>query len=81
MEVNEKVTANIFRVFVNKEGELDMTDERYNALMKSNTLSLTEVEIAAGWHYCIDWDFLLVGPEMPEFAVSECAKYCCESKN
>lgn len=28
---------------------------------------LTEDEIAAGWHYCYEWDFLLVGPGTDEW--------------
>lgn len=45
-----------------------MTPDRYNALMNwDNTgpeLSLTDDEIEQGWHWCGDWDFLLVGPGM-----------------
>jgi len=45
-----------------------MTPERYNALMDWNNegleLSLTDDEIEQGWHWCGDWDFLLVGPDM-----------------
>lgn len=40
-----------------------MTDERYWALERSQTLPLTAEEIAEGWHFCPDWDGMLVGPE------------------
>jgi hypothetical protein len=48
--------------------ENDMTPERYNALMnwdnKGPNLALTDDEIEQGWHWCADYDFLLVGPGM-----------------
>ncbi len=37
-----------------------MTDQRFELLMKSQTEQLTEAEIAEGWHFCPDWDGLLV---------------------
>ena len=54
-----------------------MTPERYNALMNWNNqgpdLCLTDDEIEQGWHWCSDWDFLLVGPDMEaEQAVCNC---------
>lgn len=42
-----------------------MTEERYNLLMESEE-PLTEQEIAAGWHFCSEFDGLLVGPGMSE---------------
>ena len=48
-----------------------MTDGRYNALMDDDESELTENEIAEGWHFCFDWDGLLVGPEMV------CEWECC----
>ena len=52
-----------------------MTDERYNALMSQMDLSLTEEEIEEGWHFCWDWDGLVVGPGM----IVELACCSCES--
>lgn len=43
-----------------------MTPERYNELMSDDTAKLSHEEMAAGWHFCPDWDDLLVGPGMPE---------------
>lgn len=42
-----------------------MEHERWVRLMESQTLELTPDEIAIGWHFCGDWDGLLVGPDMP----------------
>jgi hypothetical protein len=53
--------------------------ERYNALMNWNnkgpSLSLTYDEIEQGWHWCADWDFLLVGPDM-ESEQAACNCFC-----
>ncbi len=59
-----------------------MTNDRYNYLMWGNhydtpDAQLTEQEIAEGWHFCFDWDGLLVGPGMPE--AESC--YCGVIKN
>lgn len=32
--------------------------------MASLTLPLTQKELEKGWHWCYDWDGLLVGPPM-----------------
>ena len=49
--------------------------ERYNLLMKEGG-ELTYDEIRHGWHFCIEWDGLLIHPGMPEEACS-CLKYRC----
>ncbi len=49
-----------------------MTDERYRELMDSDDIFLTADERREGWHYCLDWDLLLVGPDMPEKEVCMC---------
>ena len=36
-----------------------MTDERYRFLMKNDEEPLTEEELAAGWHFCWEFDGLL----------------------
>lgn len=47
-----------------------MTTERYkqlmSELMKGKPSGLTYAEMAEGWHFCQDWDGLLVGPECAE---------------
>lgn len=54
---------------------LEMSDSRWNMLMNSGpTPPLTEREIAHGWHFCNDWDLLLVGPGMEE-------QKCCTCEN
>lgn len=46
-----------------------MTDERYYALMASDDLPLTKEEVAEGWHFCLEFDGLLVKGDPNE-------KYC-----
>lgn len=48
-----------------------MTNERYKFLMDNEGSSVTDEEFKEGWHFCYEWDGLLVGPGMPEL------KYCC----
>jgi hypothetical protein len=36
-----------------------MTNERFDELMKTGG-PLTDKELAAGWHFCPDWDYLLI---------------------
>lgn len=40
-----------------------MTNERYKELMGPNDISLTDEEIANNWHFCADFDFLLMQAE------------------
>lgn len=49
-----------------------MTSNRYKELMADDTAQLTDAEIAAGWHFCQDYDGLLVGPGMMELSVCRC---------
>lgn len=42
-----------------------MTDERYKEIMESPA-SMTDEEWNTGWHFCVEWDGLLVGPGMTE---------------
>ena len=39
-----------------------MNNERYNALMRDEG-ELTDEELLQGWHFCADWDGLLIAPE------------------
>lgn len=43
-----------------------MNNTRYYELEKNPDAVLTEEEQEEGWHWCADWDFMLVGPGMPE---------------
>jgi hypothetical protein len=50
-----------------------MTKKRYNELMdQANNLSLTKEEMAEGWHWCNEWDGLLVGPGDRELECCSC---------
>jgi hypothetical protein len=51
-----------------------MTRERWFELMNDRTesLNLTDAEIVEGWHWCSEWDGLLVGPGMMELDVCQC---------
>jgi hypothetical protein len=49
-----------------------MTDLRWSDLMNDDGLPLTSEEIAEGWHFCYDWDGLLVGPGMKEMECCTC---------
>lgn len=42
-----------------------MNQDRYRELDRFGS-SLTEEEVKEGWHYCPDWDAMLIGPSMPE---------------
>ncbi len=50
-----------------------MLEERYKELMTSVPApSLTQEELNLGWHFCWDWDGLLVGPDMVERRFCQC---------
>jgi hypothetical protein len=49
-----------------------MNHERWQALMADFDAKLTPDELAAGWHFCAEWDGLLVGPGMDELQVCDC---------
>ena len=51
-----------------------MTDERWEQLMKDDSLLLTMEESDEGWHFCPDWDGLLIGPGMMELESCLCSK-------
>lgn len=42
-----------------------MTPQRYEKLM-SRQARLTKAEVKEGWHYCPEWDGLLIHPSDPE---------------
>lgn len=39
---------------------------------------LTEQEIIEGWHFCPDWDYLLIGPMTPEMEACTCHIPSCK---
>lgn len=54
----------VYNDMVKLHGLKPMTDERYNFLMRSDEYRLTDEEWKEGWHFCVEWDSLLVGPGM-----------------
>lgn len=40
--------------------------------MRDDSKALTESELAIGWHWCDEWDGLLVGPNMDELRCCKC---------
>ncbi len=53
-----------------------MTEDRLNAFWEDENLELTFKELKEGWHFCWEWDGLLVGPGMQELK----ACTCCDIK-
>jgi len=53
--------------------EREMTPERRHELEEGDS-SLTPDEQLQGYHFCPDWDFMLVGPEDPEQEGCTCSK-------
>lgn len=49
-----------------------MSKERYTELMNNTTLSLTAGEYENGWHFCNDWDDLLIHRNWPEAECCTC---------
>lgn len=51
-----------------------MNFDRYDFLMDSEgpCVKLNEEELKQGWHFCDEWDGLLIHPDSPEFAVCTC---------
>lgn len=50
-----------------------MDIKRYNELMKNEDLKLSKAEIKDGWHFCYEWDELLIGPGMGEMEYCSCS--------
>lgn len=49
-----------------------MTRTRYQALMADEGLSLTDQERGEGWHFCYDWDGLLIHSDDIEIESCHC---------
>lgn len=56
------------------EAERTMTNERWYELESSPEPLLTKEEIDGGWHWCPDWDGMLVGPGMGELDHCLCSE-------
>ena len=52
----------------------EMEPGRWHQLMEFDDLKLTTEEIKQGWHFCHDWDGLLIGPGMAEQEACLCRK-------
>lgn len=52
-----------------------VTKERYEELMSDQSLSLTKEEISEGWHFCNEFDGLLVKGDPKE---PICGKACID---
>lgn len=48
-----------------------MTRERFFEIEFKNS-PITKEELEEGWHFCSDWDGMLVGPNTPESEVCLC---------
>lgn len=64
-----------------------MTKERWNYLMRPFTgdeyITLTAEELNAGWHWCEEWDGLLINVDHDEFVLCQCdfmAKFRTEER-
>lgn len=49
-----------------------MDRKRWESLMKDDNLRLESNELAEGWHFCPEWDGLLIGPGMDELDACLC---------
>ena len=50
-----------------------MTNERWTELERTGK-GLTKEEKDAGFHWCYDWDLMLVGPDMEAWKACTCFK-------
>ena len=51
-----------------------MNQTRYDYLFDNIEAELTQEELDQGWHFCTEWDFLLIGPEMKEMECCNCLR-------
>ncbi len=49
-----------------------MTRERWEELMRNSSITLEDEEFDEGWHFCADWDELLIRKDMPEMECCTC---------
>lgn len=57
-----------------------MDSERWTDLMNDPEGCLSAKELAEGWHWCGDWDDLLVGPGMMELTCCTCENIPIKTK-
>ena len=53
----------------------EMSPERYVELVTQTGRELSPQEYARGWHYCAEWDWLLVEPGTPEMTACRCERF------
>ncbi len=51
-----------------------MDKQRYYELSTNMELKLTPEEVAAGWHFCPDWDDMLIHKDGPEAGGCTCSR-------
>lgn len=44
-----------------------MTEKQWRDLQNDPQGTISQEDLARGWHWCWEWDGLLVGPSMPEW--------------
>ena len=49
--------------------------ERYRHLERTGD-ALTSEEFREGWHYCLEWDGMLIHPDWPESDCCPCERIC-----
>ena len=59
-----------------------MLKQRYNDIQIGKDI-LTDEEIEEGWHFCLEWDDMLVHPEWEEARVCPCEvkNFICNTGN
>lgn len=60
--------------------EYKMKQERRHFLNANETEKLTHEERSHGYHFCPDWDFMVVGPEDPEIEGCLCGRSSIQKK-
>ena len=51
---------------------LERMGDTRRTLLEVGRLKLTKEEIAAGWHYCPEWGYVLIGPGDAEMDMCRC---------
>ena len=47
-------------------------NEQVRQAIEMGILVLNENDISRGWHFCPDWDDMVIGPGMPEMEACTC---------
>jgi hypothetical protein len=56
------------------DGDAGMNADRWLELETNPDAKLTKEEVAEGWHFCPDWDFMLIHQHQPEYDACLCNK-------